>query len=82
VKLNAFLNLLFDGLLWPTIRRVESIITAKSTPSRADFSIAVGTTETRINADFLHAPAKLLFEVVAVTVETPVVTPRIGHGLE
>jgi hypothetical protein len=76
VKLNAFLNLLLDGLLRPTIRRVEGIITAKGAPARADFAIAIGTTETRVDADFLHTPTELLREVVAVAVETPVVAPR------
>ena len=70
VELYTFLNLLLDGLFWPTIRRVEGIIAAKSTTSRADFPIPIRATEARVNADFLHAPAKLLREVVAVTVET------------
>jgi hypothetical protein len=82
VKLDAFLNLLLDGLLRPTIRRVESVITAKSASPRADFPIAVGTTEARVDADFLHTPTELLREVVAVAVESPVVAPRKGHGLE
>ena len=73
MKRNAFLNLLLDGLFRPTIRRVESLVTAKSAPSRADFPIAVGAAEACINADFLHAPTKLLREVVAVAVETPAI---------
>ena len=82
VKLYTFLNLLFDGLFWPTIRRVESLVAAKSAPSRADFAIPIRTTEARVNADFLHTPTKLLREVVAVAVESPIVAPRKGHGLE
>jgi hypothetical protein len=70
VKLNALLNLLLDGLFWPTIGWVESLVAAKSTTTRADFPVTVGTTEACIDADFLHTPAELLREVVAVTVET------------
>ena len=82
MKFNAFLNLQFDRLLWSTIRRIESLVTAKSAAARADFAIAIGTTEARVDADLLHTPSELLREVVAVAVETPVVTPWIGHGLE
>ena len=79
MKLDAFLNLLLDGLLRPAIRWVESLVAAKSTAARADFPIAIGTTEARIDADFLHTPTELLREVVAVAVETPVVAPREKH---
>lgn len=73
MELNAFLNLLTDGLLWPTIRRIESLVAAKSASSRADSPIPIGATETRIDADFLHSPTELLLEVVAVAVETTAV---------
>jgi hypothetical protein len=76
VELYTFLNLLLDRLLGPTIRRIESVIAAKSTSPCADFPIAVGATEARVDADFLHTPSELLREVVAVAVETPVVAPR------
>jgi hypothetical protein len=82
VKLNAFLNLLLDGLFRPTIRRVESLIAAKGTSSRADFPISVGTAEARVDADLLHATSELPREVVAIAVESALVAPRIGHGLE
>ena len=78
----TFLNLLLDGLLGPTIRWVESLVAAKSTATRADFAIAIGTTEARVDADLLHTSPELLREVVAVAVEPPVVAPWIGHGLE
>ena len=70
MKFYTFLNLLLDRLLGPTIRWVESLVAAKSTSARTDFAVAVGATEARVDADFLHAPAELLREVVAVTVET------------
>ena len=82
VKRYSFLNLLLDGLLGPTIRWVESLVAAKGTATCADFAIAIRTAEARIDADFLHTPTKLLREVVAVAVETPIVAPRKGHGLE
>lgn len=82
MKLYTFLNLLHDAFLGPTIRRIESCIAAKGTTTRADFAIAVGTAEASVDADFLHAPPELLREVVAVAVETPFVTPRVGHGWE
>jgi hypothetical protein len=75
VELYAFLNLLLDRLLRPTIRRVEGIVAAKSTASHADFSITIGTTEARVDADFLHTTSELFREVVAVAVETPAVAP-------
>jgi hypothetical protein len=76
VELYTFLNLLLDRLLGPTIRRVESLVAAKSTAARADFPIVVGATEARVDADLLNTPSELLREVVAVAVETPVVAPR------
>ena len=82
MKFYTFLNLLLDGLLGPTIRWVESLVAAKGTAARADFSIAIGTTEARVDADFLNTSPELLREVVAVAVEPPVVAPWIGHGLE
>ena len=82
MKLNTFLNLLLNALFWPTIRRVEGLIAAKSATTCADFAIAIRAAEARVDADFLHTPAKLLREVVAVAVETPIVAPRKGHGLE
>jgi hypothetical protein len=82
MKLNTFLNLLLNALFCPTIRRIEGLIAAKSTATRADFPVTIRTTETRVDADFLHTPTKLLREVVAVAVETPIVAPRRGHGLE
>ena len=82
MKFYSFLNLLLDRFLGPTIRWVESLVAAKGTAARADFSIAIGTTEARVDADFLHTSPELLREVVAVAVEPPVVAPRIGHGLE
>ncbi len=82
VELNAFLNLLTDGLLRPTIRRVESLVAAKSATARADSPIPIGAAEARIYADFLHSPAELLLEVVAVAVKASGVAPREGHGLE
>ena len=82
MELNAFLNLLLDGLLGPTIRWVESFIAAKGTASRADFPIPVGTAEARVDADLLHPPAELLRKIAAVTVETAFVAPGIGHGSE
>jgi hypothetical protein len=80
VKLNTLLNLLLDGLLRPTIRGVESLITAKSTATRTDFSIPIGTTKARINADFLHPSAELLREITAVAVKTSVVAPGVNHS--
>ena len=82
MELNAFLDLLLDGLFWPTIGWVESLIAAKGTATRADFPVTIRTTEARVDADFLHTSAKLLREVVAVAVESSVVTPRVCHGLE
>jgi hypothetical protein len=82
VELYAFLNLLLDGLLRSTIRRVEGLIAAKSATTRADFPIAIWATEARVDADLLHAPAELLREVVAVAVESAFVSPGISHGLE
>jgi hypothetical protein len=82
MKLNTFLNLLLNALFWSTIRRVEGLIAAKSATTCADFAVAIRATEARINADFLHATAELLREVVAVAIETPIVAPRKGHGLE
>ena len=76
MELYTFLDLLLDGLLWPTIRRIEGLIAAKCAASCTDFPIPIGTTEARVDADFLHTPAKLLREVVAVAVETPFVAPR------
>ena len=73
MKLYAFLNLLLNGLFRLTIRRIESLIAAKSAPARADFPIAIGATEARVDADFLHTPTELLREVVAVAVETAAV---------
>ena len=70
VKLKAFLNLLFDGLLWSTVRRIEGIVAAKSTTSRADFPISIRATEARVDADFLHTTSELLRKVVAVAVES------------
>lgn len=70
MKLNPFLNLLLDGLLRPTIRRIESLVATKRAPSRTDFPIPIRAAEARIDADFLHAPTELLREVVAITVET------------
>ena len=70
MELNAFFNLLLNTFLRPTIRRIESLVAAKSASSRADFPIPIRTTEARIDADFLHTPPKLLREVVAVAVET------------
>ena len=82
MKFNAFLNLQFDRLLWSTIRRIEGLIAAKGTTTCADSPIAIGTTEARVDADLLHAPAELLREVVAVAVESAFVSPGISHGLE
>ena len=82
MKLNTFLNLLLNALFWPTIRRIEGLIAAKSATTCADFAVAIRATEARINADLLHTPAKLLRKVVAVAVETPIVAPKKGHGLE
>ena len=79
MKLNAFLDLLLDGLLRPTIRRVESLVAAKSTSPCADFPIAIGATKACINADFLHTSPELLREVVAVAVETPIVELVCGY---
>ena len=76
MKFNAFLNLQFDRLLWSTIRRIEGLVAAKSTATRADFPIPIGAAEARVDADFLYAPSELLREVVAVAVETPFVAPR------
>ena len=70
VELDAFLNLLLDALFGPTIRRVESLVAAKRAAARADSSIPIRATEPRVDADFLHASAELLLEVVAVAVET------------
>ena len=78
MKHNALLNLLLDGLLRPTIRRVESLIAAKSTAACADFAIPIGTTEACVDANLLHAAAKLLREIVAITIETSVVAPGIS----
>ena len=77
MELNAFLNLLTDGLLWPTIGRIESLVAAKSASSRADSPIPIRATEARIDADFLHTPAELFREITAVTVESPLVAPRV-----
>jgi hypothetical protein len=82
MKLNAFLDLLLDGLLRPTIRRIESLIAAKGTASRADFSIPVGTAEASVDTDFLYPSAELLCEIAAVAVKTSIVAPKIDHGLE
>ena len=73
VEFNAFLNLLTDGLLRPTIGRIESLVAAKSATASADSPIAIRAAEARIDADFLHTPAELLLEVVAVAVETAAV---------
>ena len=73
MELNAFFNLLLDGLLGPTIGRIESLVAAKSAASRADSPIPIWATEARINADFLHTSAELLREVVAVAVEAAAV---------
>ena len=75
MELDAFFNLLFDAFLGLAIGRVESGITAKSATTRADFAIPVRTAEACIDADFLHTPAKLLREVAAVAVESPLVAP-------
>ena len=82
MELNAFLNLLPDAFFGLALGGIEGGIAAKSTSARTDFAVAVGATEARVDADFLHAPAELLREVVAVTVETAVITPKVGHGLE
>ena len=81
MELNAFLNLLLDGLLRPTIRWIESLIAAKRTASRADFPISIGAAEARVDADFLHPSAELLREVVAVAVESSIVAPRVNHDI-
>jgi hypothetical protein len=76
VKLYAFLNLLLDGLLWPTIRGVESFVAAKGTASRADFPIPIGTAESCIDADFLHPSTELLREIATIAIESSFITPR------
>ena len=76
MEFNAFFNLLLNAFLWLAIGGIESGIAAKSTSSRADFAVTIGTTESRINADFLHTPSELLREVVTVTVESPIIAPR------
>ena len=82
MELNAFLDLLLDGLFWPTIGWVESLIIAKGTPTRADFPIPIGTAEASVDTDFLYPSAELLCEIAAVAVKTSIVAPRIVHGLE
>ena len=82
MELYAFFDLLSDAFLRLAVGGVESSIAAKSTASRADFSIAIGTTKARVNADFLHPSTKLLREVVVVAVETPIISPGVVHGLE
>ena len=73
MKLNTFLNLLLNALFWPTIRRIERRIAAKSATARADFPVAVRAAEARVDADFLHPAAELPFEVAAVAVEMAVI---------
>jgi hypothetical protein len=81
MELNAFLYLLLDALFGIAIGGVESFIAAKSAATCADFAVTIGTAETRVDADFLHASAELLRKVVVVTVETPIIAPREKHGL-
>lgn len=80
VKFDAFLNLLPDGFFRVAVGRVEGRVAAKSAAARADSAVAVGTTEARVDADFLHPSAELLREIVAVTVESAIVAPRKSHS--
>ena len=81
VEVNAFLDLLLDGLLRLTIRWVESLVAAKRAASRADFTVTVGTTEACIDTNLLHPASELLREVVAVAVESAFVAPRVNHRI-
>jgi hypothetical protein len=82
MELNAFLDLLLDGLLGLTIGWIESLVAAKRAATCADFPIPVGTAEACVDTDLLHTASELLREVVAVAVESAFVTPGISHGLE
>ena len=82
MEFNAFFNLLLDAFLGLAIGGVESGIAAKSTTPCADFAITIGTAEACIDTNFLHTTTELLREVVAVTIESPLVAPREVHGLE
>ena len=73
MEFNAFLNLLPDGLLRPTIRRIEGLVAAKRAAARADLAVAVRTAEPRVDADFLYPAAELSREIAAVAVETATV---------
>jgi hypothetical protein len=75
MELNAFLDLLLDGLLGLTIGWVESLVAAKRAASCADFPISVGTTEACIDTNLLHTASELLCEVVAVAVESAFIAP-------
>ena len=81
VKLNAFFNLLANGLFGTAIRWVEGVVAAKGAAASADFTIAVRTTESCIDADFLDTAAKLLGEISIVAVETAG-TERIAWHIE
>ena len=80
MEFNAFFNLLLNAFLWLAIGGIESGIAAKSATTCTDFPITVGTTESRINTNLLHTPTELLCEVVALTIESPLVAPRESHG--
>lgn len=79
MEFNAFLDLLTDAFLWLAIRRIERRIAAKSAAARADFPVAVRAAEARIDADFLHTPTELPFEVAAVAVETAAIELVCGY---
>ena len=75
MKYDAFFNLFTYCLGRFAVGWVEGVVIAETASSSADVSVAVGTSEAGVDADFLHASAKKPLEVGAVTVETTAVAP-------
>ena len=75
VELDTFFDLLAYAFLGAAVRRVERVVATEGAASCGDCTVAVGTAETGVDADFLDTGAELALKVRGVGVETTVIVP-------
>ncbi len=80
MEFDTFVDLLGDALVGRAVGGGEGFVVAEATPSKRDFAIAIGASESSVDGYLLGACAHQMFEIGGVGVE-PASGEKCGERL-
>jgi hypothetical protein len=80
VKNNTLFNLLYYRFTWLAVARTERLVVAVRTSTNTKGSIAIGTSKTSIDGEFLHTTTESFPYVIGVTIEPSLIAPGKYHS--